>query len=431
MNKSVLNRQQAHSTGGFVLVAMMIIMLVIGILANGAMTRGRLLSVYAVRLTVDAQREWDAQTGLERAAGRFIENDALTGFDYSEKGVSVLVDHVGANNYRVKSTCVRGGEESVLQQNYFVKYATVTNSPFVLKDIHIGMDPSDAGTNVVVTLGSGAVLTGIDADSEMLVIGSLQADGTLNLNNMIATLSGESNVSDPNIQTYQTINIPDAQAVIDAIKTVLIGYDTTISNGGTTYNLPTKGNSAPTIALNGKTQVVNGSGNVELSKGATVTGNEGTLIIKGDLTLKKPFDIGNNKLLIEGNLILEPGAELIGSGLVYVKQSVDGEQNANNVEIDLGGGLLVGGGFDSKNNMSLDGFMYVDGNLAVKNNLTVEGMIMASSLTIRQNSEINLTKKEIPAWLIQIIADLSLSPSITVSTTDIAYIVRSDWTKIK
>jgi hypothetical protein len=387
---------------GFVMVSVMIIAMILVVLAGGAMTRGRLLAASAVRLSVDSQNEWNAQSGLEEAVARFIEED-FGDFTAGSGAIVTVTPGASTDVYQVTSVMQsHSGRTDTLTQTFKVEWNLGETN---MCDLTIGL--STNLTDIVLFLNKNNAFIGLDDSNSVYVVGSIDGGENLTIDVGTFEITGTSTVANASITTNADYR-PLVEKVIEAVLDKMDGYDTVIAAGGSSIS------SGTTITLNGGTVVLNGGGNVTLSENTTVRGT-GTLIVQGNLVIGNYTELilGDGvSLLIEGNLCARNAMTMTGDeSILYVAGTAELKNTA-----DLSGSILVGGDLISQNSANFNGLVFVNGMLTAENNVDTTGVFMAGAVDMFNNTDFNLTRAGIKDWF-KVIIDQLVANEVGTKTT--------------
>jgi hypothetical protein len=397
-----------QSRQGFALVFVMIIAAILLVLVGGAMTRGRLLATAALRFKMTTQREWDAQSGLERAVVRFL-NKQDGSFDFTAvdgNAVAVKTTYIGtvsgAEVYDVESWATGpGGVMSGCRQTFTVNPEIITAPcpPFM-----VGSDTNN--TSVVLSLGNNFELIVTSADGRKLyVLGSMDEGNNFTLVDAELYLRGTANGTYTADVTENYTSMPPL-IVRDLILDKMSDYDAILANAGDYAEYDT----GTITSFSGQTNVINGSWTI--NSDVTIPGSSGMLIITGDLILNKT----NKKLtlpegvevLVGGSIIAQNKMTLAGSPqTLYVAGDMDFKNNGY-ISLDNNGCLLVGGDLTAKNKAAADGLVFVNGTLTAMNSLSINDGILIAGEVISKNQgagEMTFSLDALPQWLADLLAN--------------------------
>jgi hypothetical protein len=395
------------SRGGFVLVTVMIVAVIMMILVGGAIARGRLLATEAVRFRVATQREWDAQSGLERCVAEFLaENYGDFSFSADDgNAVAVTTAYIGtvsgAEVYDVESR-VTGPDGSVTgcRQTFSVN-PEIIDAP--CPSFMVGSDTNN--TSVVLSLGNNFELIVTSADGRKLyVLGSMDEGNNFTLVDSELYIRGTANGTYADVTENYT-NMPPL-TVRDLILDKMSDYDDILANTGSYPVYDT----TKITSFSGQTNVINGDWT--LNNSVTIPGSSGMLIITGDLILNKtgktltlPEGV---EVLVGGSIIAQNKMTLAGSPqTLYVAEDMNFKNNGY-ISLDNNGCLLVGGDLTAKNKAAADGLVFVNGTLTAMNSLSINDGILVVGEMISKNQgagQMTFSLDALPQWLADLLAN--------------------------
>lgn len=434
-------KSDKNSDRGFVLFATMMVAMLIAVLAGGAMMRGRLLSTAAIQLQLNAQTEWDAQSGLEQAEALFLNNEFKNSFT-ADSGASVSIDEgttVGnTTTYDVTSVAQsRDGQTTVSLNQQFDVELSPPPVGCALPDLLIGLIPEDL-KSPICELKNNTVLEGTEGQNNAVyVLGSLSTDKDMDLNYLdlfiTGSIQGSGTTGEAQVEVIQEVP-EEITETINGIVQMMAEFDETIGEGVKEglYVEDDKGKTTKEISVNnGGTYVLNGGKDVTYKKVDTINiQGQGTLIIDGNFSLENGPTINIDEditVLINGDFKSKNQTVInTGKGVFYIRGKAEMKEAAT---INAAGGFFVRDDVKLENQADFNGFFITQGKIEIKNRLTLQGMLLADEMKLKNRAEITLNRDLMPEWLYTLLGNRDLLFPIFTDDSPrlVERVIRSEW----
>lgn len=402
MKKSI----NKESNEGFALAAVLVAGMVLGLIGVSVIHQATLQGVQGVYKKIDKQLFWQAQSGLEQAAGCFMQGD-LSASNISGDNLSVVIYALGNNQFEVYSTATNGSRNATLKQLF-----DITLTEFDDKDPTTGpwdlpllcIMPDEHGYRImppnnmfkspfIAGIGqknNGGFFNNASNPETIGVYGNIYAFKNTSINGNIELSATGINEGFPKETNEEMDEFnPDALAPVYA---KMKQYQEQIIAGGEVVYMEPNLN----MNLNGEVKLLRGSwsrADVNASGGVNITGT-GTVMVNGDLDVGNSFHVSPNiTLLVNGN-VTGSSINLNGANnILYVA----GDINIDNT--NAAGVILVGGKMVAKNNATIHAFVFVEKYLMVKNNCQFNGVLASTQLLMKNNQGFFLRRDYLPSWL--------------------------------
>jgi hypothetical protein len=330
-------RNKTHRPGSALIVVLFIVM-VVTVLSLGYLSRSDVELACGENMILRTQMDYLAESGLEHARGLIlnpqdVDSEYWTG-DTAQQTV------IGNDYYDV--TVVRDDSEPAKRCNY-----NITCDAYRLKgaeqagrssiNAELRLDPC-----IAYWAGSGTTVSQrVTINGDMYCNGALRNFGTIRGDVFVAGLTGSIDG-----QLYQKdelgmslpgLNVSDFSSVYYVES---ISYSAQIVDA----NIHPEGSFGPSGSNPAGVRYCNGD--LELQGGVSI---QGMLVINGDLRISGTGNVISAvknfpALLVSGKVVVEDGGTLEVTGLGQVTQKVEISGGAENVNIDVIGGLFITNG---------------------------------------------------------------------------------------